>query len=221
MVKQHLEYFIDGIQIILCDGDLPVEVQYEKQIVAIDTELNRNLNPHKGKLCLIQLKVENSNCVYLIKFDINKPYNAPNLVNLMEDHSTPKLLHFANTDMQFISLQLNCTPCNILCTKLASKILRGIGKKIKHNFDVLVPLYLGYDINKSEQLSKWENESLTYSQIKYASKDVEPHYDLWHAIMRSATKEQQNMILKKCSKYPQVIQNELKGIKTEDPLYQY
>ena len=212
---------IEGMNIELHHGDLPGYISFSNSIVAIDTELNRVLDPFKGKLCLVQVRRFRTGKIYLVKFDVNKPYNAPNLVKLMEDTSSSKLLYFANVDMQFISHHLQCKPNNLLCTRLMSKVMRSQNEGVRHSLINVLDTYLGIKISKDEQCSEWESPNLSLSQIKYAALDVAHLHDLYCKMMFVASNEQRNEIKYRLSNYANIVQEMLNGNPTTDPLYLY
>ena len=75
---------MSNLNITLHHGDLPADVKLGN-LVAMDCEM-MGLNPLRDKLCLVQIS-DNGKDVHLVKFDITKPYNAPNLTALLEDET--------------------------------------------------------------------------------------------------------------------------------------
>lgn len=137
--------------------------------IAIDTE-TMGLNLSRDKLCLIQICDANGKVV-MVKFDINKSYNAPNLQKLISDASRQKIFHFARFDVLAISkyLSIDCIP-NIYCTKIASKLARTYTDS--HGLKTIVRELLSIEIDKEAQTSNWGAAELTPKQLQYAANDV-------------------------------------------------
>lgn len=210
--------------IILHHGDLPADVlKTLKSPVAMDCEMNRNLNWKTGKLCLVQIKGADDAVIHLVKFDVSKKYDAQNLVKLLENKDLQKLFHFPRTDLCFLSYKLKCSPVNILCTKLISRIVRGNAKETKHNLGVLCKDLLGITLDKGEQRSIWENAELTQNQIKYAALDVEYLHAIFNALIAKASDLDKSTIKIKCSLYEQIVKADLNNQKTylDEYLFQY
>lgn len=149
-------------------GDLPANITFGNEI-AMDCEM-MGLNPIRDKLCLVQIS-DNGQDVHLVKFDITKPYNSPNLVKVLEDNSKIKIFHFARSDMSTLIHHLNAKPQNIYCTKIASKLCRTYTDK--HSLKYVLEELMDVTISKAQQLSNWGAEELTQEQLEYAASDVE------------------------------------------------
>ena len=155
----------------LFHNDLPLKViKSFKKTISIDTE-TLGLNIKRDRLCLVQLKNDHNNKIYLIKFDryINGK-NSPNLKKLMEDKKITKIFHYARFDVAVLkeNLKINCN--NIFCTKIASKLTRTYSSN--HGLKDLVNELLDIQLDKTEQTSDWGRENLTNNQIKYAINDI-------------------------------------------------
>lgn len=149
-------------------GDLPNNLEFGN-IIAMDCEMT-GLDPVNDKLCLAQIS-DNGENVHLVKFDISKPYNAPNLCKLMEDESKIKIFHYAVADAGFMTNHLKITPVNLFCTKMAYRL--ACPEKTKHSLGNLVPDFLNIELSKEQQLSDWSVPVLSEEQINYAASDVE------------------------------------------------
>lgn len=154
--------------ITLHHGDLPADVTLGN-LIAMDCEM-MGLNPLRDKLCLVQISDDGEN-VHLVKFDISKPYNAPNLVKILNDESKTKIFHFAIADCTTLTHHLGAKPKSIYCTKMASKLARTYTDK--HSLKYLVPEIIGVELSKEQQLSNWGAPTLTEAQLQYAASDVE------------------------------------------------
>ncbi|MCP4354807.1 MAG: ribonuclease D [Proteobacteria bacterium] len=160
---------IKNKQITLHHDDLPNEILANLgNEIAMDCEM-MGLTPIRDKLCLVQLSNDGDD-IHLIKFDITKPYNAPNLVKLINDEAKCKIFHFARGDMESLTFHLNAEPRNIFCTKMASKLCRTYTES--HGLKAVLHEILGVEISKEQTCSNWGKETLSEEQIEYAASDV-------------------------------------------------
>jgi ribonuclease D len=150
----------------LYKGDLPNGLSFGS-MVAIDSE-TMGLDPHRDRLCLIQLSAGNGDC-HLVQFAQGE-YKAPNLTALLCDPAVTKLFHYARFDVAMIKryLRIDCTP--IYCTKIASKLVRTYTDR--HGLKDLCRELLSIDLSKQQQSSDWGAENLSPQQLDYAAKDV-------------------------------------------------
>ncbi len=155
-------------------GDLPADLEWGPA-VAVDTE-TMGLNPHRDRLCLVQLSAGDGVC-HLVQMPIftsnvtkNFDRKSPNLRKLMENPEVEKIFHFARFDIGvlYVSLGVLCTP--VYCTKVASKLVRTYTDR--HGLKDLCRELLGVDLSKEQQSSDWGRESLTQDQCRYAANDV-------------------------------------------------
>lgn len=79
----------------LYQDDLPADVNFG-QVVAIDTE-TMGLNPHRDRLCLVQLSSGDGNAHLVQIGDDGAP--APVLTALLADPEVVKLFHFGRFDI--------------------------------------------------------------------------------------------------------------------------
>jgi ribonuclease D len=147
-------------------GDLPANVEFSGS-VAIDTE-TLGLNPHRDRLCLIQLSAGDGNA-HLVQFD-GKDYSAPRLKALLTDPKVLKIFHFARFDVAVLQKYLGVTTSPIYCTKIASKLVRTYTDR--HGLKDLCHELLGVELSKQQQSSDWGAEKLTDQQRFYAASDV-------------------------------------------------
>ena len=147
-------------------GDLPEGVAFGSA-VAIDTEA-MGLNPHRDRLCLIQLSGGDGNA-HLVQFAPGC-YNAPNLRRLLVDPGVIKLFHFARFDIAMIYRYLGVMAQPLYCTKIASRLARTFTDR--HGLRDLCKDLLGVDLKKEQQSSDWGAASLTDEQLRYAASDV-------------------------------------------------
>lgn len=147
-------------------GDLP-EGLHLGPVVAIDTEA-MGLNPHRDRLCLVQLSQGDGVC-HLVKMAPGAVI-APRLKALLEDPTILKLFHFARFDVALLQHTLNTRCAPIYCTKIASKIGRTFLDR--HGLKDLCRELLGIDISKTQQTSDWGAKDLSNDQKLYAATDV-------------------------------------------------
>lgn len=150
----------------LHQGDLPEGVDFGDS-VAIDTE-TMGLNPHRDRLCLVQLSAGDGNC-HLVQIPA-EGRNAPNLKRLLADPKVLKLFHFARFDVAALrnGLDVDCAP--VYCTKIASRLARTYTDR--HGLKDICRELLEVDLSKQQQSSDWGAAALTDAQKTYAASDV-------------------------------------------------
>jgi ribonuclease D len=147
-------------------GDLPAG--YEPgAAIAIDTE-TLGLNPHRDRLCVVQLSQGDGSADVV---QIAKEGPPPEtLVSILADPGVLKLFHFARFDVAVLFLRFGVMPSPVYCTKIASRLTRTYTDK--HGLKDLVRELLGLDLSKQQQSSDWGAEVLTPAQLEYAASDV-------------------------------------------------
>jgi len=147
-------------------GDLPADYQ-AGPVLAIDTE-TLGLNPHRDRLCLVQLSRGDGDAdlVQIAPGDTR----APNLERILADTQVLKLFHFARFDIAVLYHRLGVMAQPIWCTKIASKLTRTYTDR--HGLRDLVRELLGIEISKQQQSSDWGAPNLTDAQLAYAASDV-------------------------------------------------
>ena len=134
--------------------------------VAIDTE-TLGLNPHRDRLCLVQLSVGDGTAD-VVQIAPGTP--SPNLARVLADPACVKIFHFARFDLAVLSHRLGVMPGPVYCTKIASKLARTYTDR--HGLKDLVRELLGIDLSKQQQSSDWAAETLSPAQLEYAASDV-------------------------------------------------
>lgn len=152
--------------ITLHKGDIPDGLDLGP-IVAVDTE-TLGLNPHRDKLCLVQLSSGNGDA-HLVQID-RSTYQAPNLVRLLGSESVLKVFHFARFDLAVLFQYLGVLPAPAYCTKVASKLTRTYTDR--HGLKDLCRELLGVDLSKQQQSTDWGAATLSDAQLDYAASDV-------------------------------------------------
>lgn len=147
-------------------GDLPAGLAFPNG-AAIDTE-TLGLNPHRDRLCLVQLSSGNGEA-HLVQLSAGE-FAAPNLKALLSDPKTLKIFHFARFDVAVLEKYLGVVTAPIYCTKIASKLVRTYTDR--HGLKDLVGELTGVELSKQQQSSDWAAETLSEAQLTYAASDV-------------------------------------------------
>jgi len=154
------------VTIHLHQTDLPAGLDLGP-VVAIDCE-TMGLNPHRDRLCLVQLSAGDGNA-HLVQVTRGQTA-APNLARLLRDPTVLKLFHFGRFDIAALYHAFGALAAPVYCTKIASKLVRTYTDR--HGLKFLVQEMLGADISKHQQMSDWGAETLTPAQTEYAATDV-------------------------------------------------
>ena len=149
----------------LHQGDLPDNLDLGKS-VAVDSE-TMGLDPRRDRLCLVQLS-SGDGTAHLVQ--LNKSFEAPNLVRLLVDPSVLKLFHYGRFDIAMFQHYLGITTQPVYCTKIASKLTRTYTDR--HGLRDLCRDLIGVEISKQQQSSDWGAEKLAEEQLAYAASDV-------------------------------------------------
>ena len=146
--------------------DLPDDLDLGP-VVAIDCE-SMGLNPHRDRLCLVQLSSGDGNAhLVQVARDIQP---APNLVRVLTDPQVLKLFHFGRFDIAMLLASYGVLTAPVYCTKIASKLVRTYTDR--HGLKYLLSELLNVDISKLQQSSDWGAAELTAAQRDYAASDV-------------------------------------------------
>jgi ribonuclease D len=152
--------------ITLYQNDLPDGLDLGP-VVAIDCE-TMGLNPHRDRLCLVQLSGGDGNaCLVQISQDQTE---APNLTKLLADPQVLKLFHYGRFDIAVMFHRFGVLAAPVWCTKIASKLVRTYTDR--HGLKNLLTELLNVDISKLQQSSDWGAEKITPAQRDYAASDV-------------------------------------------------
>jgi ribonuclease D len=152
--------------ITLHRADLPADLSLGS-VVAVDTE-TMGLNPHRDRLCLVQLSAGDGNA-HLVQIP-RGPVKAPRLSALIADPKVLKLFHFGRFDIAMLehALGVRCEP--VYCTKIAARLVRTFTDR--WGLKDLCKELLGVDLSKQQQTSDWGAETLSEEQLAYAASDV-------------------------------------------------
>ncbi|MCA0205741.1 MAG: ribonuclease H-like domain-containing protein [Proteobacteria bacterium] len=136
-------------------------------VVAIDCE-TMGLNPHRDRLCLVQLSGGDGNA-HLVQIAQDQS-EAPNLTRLLADPKVLKLFHFGRFDIAVMEHRFGVLAAPVWCTKIASKLVRTYTDR--HGLKYLLSELLNVDISKMQQSSDWGADQITQAQKDYAASDV-------------------------------------------------
>jgi len=150
----------------LYQNDLPDGLDLGS-VVAIDCE-TMGLNPHRDRLCLIQMSGGDGDC-HLVQVTPGQS-SAPNLCAMLENPQVLKLFHFGRFDIAALLNAFGALTAPVYCTKIASKMVRTYTDR--HGLKILLQDLLGIDISKHQQQSDWGAAELTDAQLDYAASDV-------------------------------------------------
>ena len=152
--------------ITLHQGDLPLAYEPGPSL-AIDTE-TLGLNPHRDRLCVIQLSRGDGSADVV---QIAKGQAAPpRLCAILADPSVLKIFHYARFDVAVLRHAFGVVTSPIYCTKIASRLVRTYTDR--HGLKDLSRELLGVDMSKQQQSSDWGAAELTKEQLAYAASDV-------------------------------------------------
>jgi len=150
----------------LYQNDLPEGLDLGP-VVAIDCE-TMGLNPHRDRLCLIQMSGGDGDC-HLVQVSQGQT-EAPNLCAMLADKNILKLFHFGRFDIAALMNAFGVVTRPVYCTKIASKLVRTYTDR--HGLKTLLQDMAGIDISKHQQQSDWGAPKLTDAQLDYAASDV-------------------------------------------------
>lgn len=170
--------FMQGGTVHLHRHDLPDGLDLGP-VVAVDTE-TMGLNPHRDRLCLVQLSAGDSQAhlVQLLPPKLGgRVGGAPNLARMLADPGVTKLMHFARFDVAVLQHAFGVTVAPTRCTKIAAKLVRTFTDR--HGLRDLCRELLGVDLSKQQQTSDWGSPELSPEQLAYAASDVLHLHALW------------------------------------------
>lgn len=189
--------FIPGGAIHLHKHDLPETVDLGP-VVAVDTE-TMGLNPHRDRLCLVQLSSGDGHAhlVQLLPERLGgNGFDCPNLKRLLADPDVVKLMHFARFDVAVLQHSLDITVAPVCCTKIAAKLIRTFTDK--HGLKDLCKELLGVELSKQQQTSDWGAVELSSEQLTYAASDVLYLHALWRKLEQLLAREDRRELAEAC-----------------------
>ncbi|MEX0279626.1 MAG: ribonuclease D [Arenibacterium sp.] len=165
-------------------------------VVAIDCE-TMGLNPHRDRLCLVQMSGGDGNA-HLLQIEKGQA-EAPNLCAMLEDPDVLKLFHFGRFDIAALYHTFGALTAPVYCTKIASRLVRTYTDR--HGLKNLTQELLGLDISKHQQMSDWGAEALTDAQMDYAASDVLHLHELRDALDQRLAREGRSDLAAACFEF--------------------
>ena len=181
-------------------------------VVAVDTEA-MGLNPHRDRLCLVQLSAGDGEC-HLVQFR-RSHYRAPNLCRLLANPGVEKMFHFARYDLAVIRQYLSVLCRPVYCTKIASKLARTYTDR--HGLKDLCQELLGIELSKQMQSSDWGAAELSEAQLSYAAGDVLYLHDIRRRLDGMLARESRQALAAACFAFlPERAELDLAGWGNQD-----
>jgi ribonuclease D len=162
-------------------------------VVAIDCE-TMGLNPHRDRLCVIQLSGGDGNA-HIVQVEKGQS-EAPNLCAMLENPDVLKLFHFGRFDIAAMYHAFGALTAPVYCTKIASRLVRTYTDR--HGLKNLTAELIGVDISKQQQMSDWGAAELTPAQLDYAASDVLYLHRLRDALDKRLAREGRTEIAQAC-----------------------
>jgi len=195
----------------LYQNDLPDDLDLGP-VVAIDCE-TMGLNPHRDRLCLVQLSNGDGNC-HLVQVSKDQG-EAPNLCRMLADPDVLKLFHFGRFDIAALLNAFGTVTSPVYCTKIASKLVRTYTDR--HGLKNLLQELLSVDISKFQQQSDWGAKDLSEAQLSYAASDVLYLHRLREALNKRLARENRFDMAQACFDFlPTRAQLDLAGWPEQD-----
>jgi DNA polymerase-1 len=147
-----------------------------EKYLGFDTETTE-LDPFEGNLRLVQLSTGKNTIVIDLKPFANKgdlatmPELAP-LREILAAEEPVKIAHNAKFDAKWVGHHLGTDVGGTFDTMLASQLIAAGDQDRRHSLAEVASFFLGTELDKSEQVSDWNAEALSDSQIAYAAKDA-------------------------------------------------
>jgi ribonuclease D len=183
----------------ICDRDLSDRLlcrYLQAPVIACDTE-TMGLNPHRDRLCLVQL-ADPAGYISVVRVQQGQR-EAPNLKQLLEASGILKLFHFARFDMATLRHHLGIVVNPVFCTKIASKLVRTYSPK--HGLKELVKELEGIELDKTAQSSDWGNAMhLSDEQLRYAANDVLYLHSIHKTLLGMLDREGRTELAQDCFK---------------------
>ncbi|MGI9036930.1 MAG: DNA polymerase [Pyrinomonadaceae bacterium] len=148
----------------------------QADFLGFDTETTE-LDPYLGNIRLVQLSDGKDTKVIDLKPFAEKgdlktlPQLAP-LRDLLAAPKPVKVAHNAKFDAKWVKHHLGVEVNGIFDTLLASQLIAAGDQDRRHNLAEVAQVFIGVELDKSEQVSDWSAAELSQSQIEYAAKDA-------------------------------------------------
>lgn len=169
---------------------------------------------YRDRVRLVQMASSSGTWV----FDLRKvPIEALNPV-----FTSPglKVFHNAQFDMAFIHQATGVMPTPALCTMIADQLLRTRQGDL-HRLGVVAQHWIGWEVDKAEQLSDWSADPLSEEQLGYAALDAAVLIPVHERLMTEiAAKNLERVVDLELRLLPAVTQMWEKGIGFDWPSWQ-
>ena len=210
--------------VTLVEGDFPLDWVHRAraaQRVGVDIETS-GLSPVNDKIATVQMFVPQYGTIM-----VRKLHEPINLLRLLEDRQTLKILHHAPFDLGFLQRNFEVTPRRIACTKVAAKFVDPQRLKFfdpdtnkgSHSLKSIVWTMFQEKLDKTLAVSDWFAEELSKEQIEYAAKDVEHLPEILRRLELELSKLRLLTVYRKASNYiPTKIELEIKKL---DNIFDY
>ncbi len=153
--------------------------------VAFDSETT-GLQPTYGGLRLLQFAAPGCEPVVIDAWELHDDEWQPLQDFLAQDRTW--VAHNAVFDLGWLQEYEIIPQGRVVCTMLASRLLRNGIPNLRHGLAQVCEHYLKVEVDKTEQKSDWSQPTLTREQIAYAAKDVELLVRLWQVMEPLVTK---------------------------------
>jgi DNA polymerase I-like protein with 3'-5' exonuclease and polymerase domains len=147
--------------------------------VAFDSETT-GLQPTYGGLRLLQFAAPDCEPVVIDTWELHDDEWQPLQDFLAQDRTW--VAHNAVFDLGWLQEYEIIPQGRLVCTMLASRLLRNGIPNLRHGLAQVCEHYLKVEVDKTEQKSDWSQPTLTREQIAYAAKDVELLVRLWQVM---------------------------------------
>lgn len=137
-----------------------------KEIIGFDTETKPCFSPGQNKSNTALLQLSGSTKAFL--FRINKIGMDPKLCRILADDKIVKVGAAVNDDIRGLQKWNNFKPAGFIDLQ---KIVSEYGIRDK-SVKKMAAIIMGIRISKTQQLSNWEAEQLSYAQQLYAATDA-------------------------------------------------
>ncbi len=128
------------------------------------------LNPHRDRLCVVQLSPGDGTADVCRSAD-KAAADAPNLKALLANPTVTKIFHFARFDVAALYNAFGVMPPPVYCTKIASRLTRTYTDR--HGLKDLVRELLGHrPVEAAAIVATGARETLSEAQLAYAASDV-------------------------------------------------
>ena len=142
--------------------------------IAIDTEFfNQTDYSYFHKLSTIQIAwLDESSALKSILIDVmsDKITNYSSIKKIFTNQKILKIIHSAKNDLGVIYGFFGVKIINIFDTQIAFCMCGNV--KTMPSYGLLVEMFLEKEVEKSQQMAKWQKRPLTNEMIKYAINDV-------------------------------------------------